>query len=65
MIRPTRPSETRSKEAAAKLLEEEPVRIVLEVPPDCRHALKVRALERKLTLRDYLLGLVRADGVTW
>jgi len=62
-LRPTRPGAAR--EAAEKLSRAKPVRVVLEVPPGARHALKTRALSQGLTLRDYLLSLARSDGVTW
>jgi len=62
-MRPTRPGAAR--QAAVKLQAAEPVRVVLEVPPAARQAMKLRAVSQGLTLRDYLLSLARADGVTW
>lgn len=61
MSRPVRPSAQRA--AVAKVSRGEPVRLVFKVRPESRKALKVRAAQKEVTLRVYLLGLARADGV--
>jgi hypothetical protein len=60
-----RPSVTRASAArtAAKLEGEGSVRLVLELSPATRQALKVRAAQAGVTLKGYLLGLAAKDGV--
>jgi hypothetical protein len=41
---------------------DELVRLVIVVPAKVRHKMKKRALDRRLTLRDYILALAEADG---
>ena len=60
-MRPQRPGALR--ERAEKLAAETNVRLVLEIPPSVRRALKVRAAERGKTIRDYVLELLEKDGV--
>lgn len=59
-----RPSSNASAAAAAKLAGEGIVRLVLEVSPADRQALKVRAAEKGTTVKAYLLQLAARDGVS-
>ena len=36
-------------------------RLVVNVPARVHRAIKLRAVERGITIRDYILGLLRAD----
>jgi hypothetical protein len=47
----------------AELVDEGVARIVVDVPRSQHVAVKRRALERGLSVRDYTLELYRADGV--
>lgn len=60
--RPTTARAVQSK-AAAKLAGEGIVRLVLELAPATRQALKVRAAQEGVTIKAYLLGLAARDGV--
>jgi hypothetical protein len=60
--RPTRAAATASK-AAAKLAADETIRLVLELAPATRQAIKVRAAQQGKTIKGYLLALAAADGV--
>jgi hypothetical protein len=60
-MRPVRPSQTRN--AAAKLEREDSIRLVLELAPETRRALKVKAAQEGKTVKAYLLDLLRKDGV--
>jgi hypothetical protein len=63
----TRPSQERTAtaRAAEKLTEGGPYKLVLKIPPEAAHALKVRAAEKRTTQAKYVLALLRRDGVTW
>jgi hypothetical protein len=62
----TRPTTTRvmagTSRAAAKI-EEGEKRLVVNMPEPMHRALKLRAVERGVSMRDYVIGLLRADGV--
>jgi hypothetical protein len=62
-MRPTRPSESRSRETASRKIVEGEARILLDVPATLHHALKLRALERRMTVKAYILELLEADGI--
>lgn len=61
MPRPVRPSAQRA--TAAKVTREDPVRLVFKVHPSTRHAVKVKAAQEGKTIKSYLLGLAKEDGV--
>jgi hypothetical protein len=61
MPRPVRPSTQRA--SAAKVNRDEPVRLVFTVHPRTRYAIKVRAAQEGKTIKSYLMGLAKADGV--
>jgi hypothetical protein len=63
LARPTSAAAAASR-VAVKMAGEGTVRLVLEVPPSARQALKVRAAERGTTIKAYLLALAAADGVS-
>lgn len=48
--------------AAAKL-EEGEARLVVGVSEQLHRAIKMRAVERGMTIREYVLGLLEADGL--
>jgi hypothetical protein len=58
-----RPTTTLSK-AAKKLQEGPPVRLVVDLPSALHRAVKLRAVERGMTIRDYVLELLAKDGVS-
>jgi hypothetical protein len=65
MMRPTRPSQEKAKAvtAAAKLVQEKDIRLVLELSPKTRQNLKIRAAQEGITVKAYLLRLAARDGV--
>lgn len=56
----TRPSMAKTK--ATRLDGEGIIRLCLEVQPQTRQVLKIRAAQEGITLRSYLLGLAVKDG---
>lgn len=54
---------TKAKKAAARL-EDGEARIVVNVPASLHRALKVRAAERGVTLKAYILELLEKEGLT-
>lgn len=58
--RPVRPSVAR---AAAKLEREEQARLVIKTSPAVLAALKIRAAQKGVPMRVYVLGLLAADGI--
>jgi predicted HTH transcriptional regulator len=66
MPRPVRPSVERTRSPrsdATKLEKEESIRLVLELSPTTRRNLRVRAAQEDLTIKDYILRLLKQDGV--
>jgi predicted DNA binding CopG/RHH family protein len=68
MARPMRPSERRpvppsAAREAAKLEAEERVRLVLQITEQTRKNLKIKAAQEGLTIRAYIVELLRRDGV--
>ena len=65
--RPERPSAAADKAAAAKALEKlqrsSPPRLSIDVSPTCQRAVKAKAAMEGITIREYLLALLAADGV--
>jgi hypothetical protein len=59
--KPVRPSAQRA--VAARLERDDNVRLVLELSPKTRRALKVRAAENSKTIKGYLLELMKRDGM--
>lgn len=62
MQRPTTARAAASK-AAAKLAGQGTIRLVLELAPATRQAIKVRAAQKGKTIKGYLLELAARDGV--
>jgi len=60
----SRPSLTANATAAASKLAGGEARIVVDVPEAIHKALKIRAITRGVTIRQYVLELLAADGVT-
>jgi hypothetical protein len=60
--RPTRAVNDAAR-TAAKLAGEGTVRLVLEMAPSTRQALKVKAAQEGVTIKGYLLRLAAHDGV--
>jgi len=58
-----RPTPTPSARAAAKF-EEGEARLVVNLPEKLHRALKIRAAERGTTIRQYILSLLEADGLS-
>lgn len=64
--RPVRPSVAKSEaavKAAAKFQKGMPSRLVIEVSQAVREEVRIRAAERRLTQRAYLLTLLAEDGI--
>ena len=57
-----RPSATAPRPAAAAALEED-ARLVVNMPRRLHIALKLRATARGVTMRDYVIALLKADGL--
>jgi predicted DNA binding CopG/RHH family protein len=57
-----RPSAATSK--AATKLEEGEARLVVNLPEALHRKVKLRAVERGITIREYVLGLLDADGLS-
>ena len=60
LVRPTTQALSR---AAAKLEEGPPARLTMELPEGIHRAMKLRAVERGMTIRDYVLELLAKDGI--
>jgi hypothetical protein len=52
----------RTARGAAKF-DESDARLVVNLPEAVHQAIKMRAVERRLTMREYVIGLLRADGI--
>lgn len=64
-----RPSEKRqsvkpSAPAAAARIERGEARLVVQLPADVHRAVKVKAAQRHMSIREYVLELLRRDGVS-
>jgi predicted DNA binding CopG/RHH family protein len=51
------------KSAAAEAIEAGEARLVINVPIELHRRVKIRATERGLTMREYVLSLLREDGL--
>ena len=49
---------------AARRIEEGDARLVVNMSPVLHRKLKIRAVERGVTMRDYVLQLLAADGLS-
>lgn len=52
-----------SKSAAAEAIEAGAARLVVSLPIELHRRIKIRATERGQSIRDYVLTLLRADGL--
>lgn len=48
---------------AASKLEDGEARLVVNLSGRAHYAIKLRAMERRLTIREYVLGLLERDGL--
>jgi predicted DNA binding CopG/RHH family protein len=63
MSRPTQSSS--QAERVARELAEGKARLTVDLPEAAHRALKLRAVERGQSIRDYIVELLRADGLKW
>jgi hypothetical protein len=52
-------------ERAARELTEGKARLTVDLPETAHRALKLRSVERGQSIRDYIIELLRADGLKW
>jgi hypothetical protein len=62
LTRPTAAPKSHASKAAAKL-EEGEARLVVNMPEALHRKLKMRAVERGITIREYVLKLLERDGL--
>ena len=62
LARPTTTRALNGTSRTARELDEGKARLVVNMTPAEHRALKIRATERGLSIRDYVLGLIRADA---
>jgi predicted DNA binding CopG/RHH family protein len=61
-----RPTTVKKNAAAAKVaakLEDGEARLVVNLPERLHRAVKMRAVERGMTIREYVIGLLGSDGL--
>jgi hypothetical protein len=68
LVRPTAAKKAAATQSAAvsrtaARVEEGEARLVVELPEAAHQAIKIRAVERRITIREYVIGLLRADGI--
>ena len=66
LTRPTKaakPAPTSETSRAAAKFEDGEARLVVNLPERAHRAIKMRAVERGVTIREYVLGLLEQDGL--
>jgi len=65
LVRPSarKPQTPEPSAAAAARIEKGEARLVVQLPGDLHRAVKVRAAQRNMTIRQYILMLLHEDGV--
>jgi hypothetical protein len=63
MKRPSKERHERSGEHAARLSPSTEKRVVADVPEHIHRQLRMRCLERGILVRDYIIDLLRRDGI--
>ena len=62
----SRPTQSGSQaERAARELAEGKARLTVDLPEAAHTAVKLRAVQRRQKIRDYIIDLLRADGLKW
>ena len=63
LARPSSASSSPTARAAAAKLEEGEARLVVNVPEGLHRKVKMRAVERGISIREYVLELLAGDGL--